>query len=233
MIEDQHGSEQPGPDYDGCAGLRRSVKVRKQFWSLSLEYLSVAMAGTSERIVNAALPLFAVHGWSGTSMEEVRRAAGVSNGSLYHHFRSRAGLAAQLLVDGMAAAQHAALDALAQAESAEQGVREVVRAELAWVEGSAELARLLYADVPDEVLLAAEPKFSQHNRRYVEAVGGWLRTQAEQRALIDVPFGVAHALWLGPATELSRHWLRGRSRIRPTAAARALADGAWRALAPA
>ena len=77
------------------------------------------------------------------------------------------------LVDGMAAAQRAARDALAQAGSAEQGVREVVPAQLAWVEESAELARLLYADVPDEVLVAAEPQFSQHNRHYVDdsAVG--------------------------------------------------------------
>ena len=107
----------------------------------------------------------------------------------------------------------------------------MVRAQLGWVEESSELARLLYADVPDEVLVAAEPQFSQHNRRYVDAVDGWLRAQAEQRALIDVPFGVAHALWLGPATEFSRHWLRGRSRLSPTAVAPALADGAWRALA--
>ena len=193
----------------------------------------MAAVGTSNRIVGAALPLFASRGWSGTSMEEVRRAAGVSNGSLYHHFGSRAGLAAALLVDGMAAAQQAARNALAQTESAEQGVRAVVHAQLTWVQESAELARLLYADVPDEVLVAAEPQFSRHNRRYVDDVGGWLRAQAEQQALIDVPFGVAHALWLGPATEFSRHWLRGRSRLSPTAAAPALADGAWRSLAPA
>jgi hypothetical protein len=45
-------------------------------------------------------------------------------------------------------------------------------------------------------------------------------------------FGIAHALWLGPAQEFARHWLRGRSRQRPTEAVGALADGAWRALAP-
>ena len=187
--------------------------------------------GTGERIVSAALPVFAAHGWAGASMEEIRRAAGVSNGSLYHHFRSRAELAARLLVDGMTGAQQAVTGLLAEAGSAEQGVREVVRAQLVWVEESAELARLLYSDLPDEVLLAAEPVLGEHNRRYVEVVGGWLRRHAEQRAVIDVPLGVAHALWLGPGQEFARHWLRGRSRLRPTAAAPMLADGAWCALA--
>lgn len=186
---------------------------------------------TGERIVVAALPVFAARGWAGASMEEIRRAAGVSNGSLYHHFRSRAELAARLLVDGMTSAQQAVAEALAEAGSAEQGIREVVLAQLVWVEESAELARLLYSDLPDEVLLAAEPAFSEHNRRYVGLVGGWLREHAEQHAVIDVPFGVAHALWLGPAQEFARHWLRGRSRLCPTDAAPALADGAWGALA--
>lgn len=186
--------------------------------------------GTSERIVSAALPVFAAYGWAGASMEEVRRVAGVSNGSLYHHFRSRAELAARLLVDGMTGAQQAVVGVLATADSAEHGVREVVRSQSVWVEESAALARLLYSDPPDEVLLAAEPGFSEHNRRYVEVVGGWLCRHAEQHAVIDVPFGVAHALWLGSAQEFARHWLRGRSKLRPTAAAPALADGAWRAL---
>lgn len=201
------------------------------FWSTSLECLSMMRVGTSERIVSAALPVFADRGWTGASMAAIRRAAGVSNGSLYHHFGSRAELAARLLVDGMTDAQQAVVGVLAQAGSAEQGVREVVRAQLVWVEESAGLARLLYADLPDEVLLAAEPAFSEHNRRYVDLVGDWLRGHAQQHTVIDAPFGVAHALWLGPAQEFARHWLRGRSKLRPAAAAPALADGAWRALA--
>lgn len=191
----------------------------------------MSRVGTGERIVSAALPLFAAHGWAGTSMEEIRRAAGVSNGSLYHHFSSRAQLAARLLVDGMTGAQQAITGVLAEAGLAERGVREAVRTQLMWVEESAELARLLYSDVPDEVLLAAEPAFSEHNRHYVDVVAGWLRRHAASHAVIDLPFAVAHALWLGPGQEFARHWLRGRSRLRPAAAAPALADGAWRALA--
>lgn len=191
----------------------------------------VEQTATADRIADAALRLFTVHGLGGTSMERVRRAAGVSNGSLYHHFPSRADLAAQLLVDGMGQSQQAVLDALVDASEAREGVRDVVAAQLGWVEEYAEWARLLFGELPDEVLLAAEPRFSAQNREYVGAVGGWLRVQAERGALVHRPFEVSHALWLGPGQEFARHWLRGRSRLRPSQVAGDLADGAWRALA--
>jgi len=110
-------------------------------------------------------------------------------------------------------------------------VRDVVHAQLGWFQEHTELARLLYGDLPDEVLLAAEPSFGEQNRHYVDVVGGWLRAQAEQGALVRRPFGVAHALWLGPGQDFARHWLRGRSKLAPTAVAADLADGAWAALA--
>lgn len=186
---------------------------------------------TADRITETALRLFTIHGHAGTSMERVRREAGVSNGSLYHHFSSRSDLAAHLLIEGMASSQQAVLDVLEPGEAAERGVRDAVHTGLSWVEEHAELARLLYGDLPDEVLVAAEPTFGQQNRHYVGVVSGWLAAQAEEGSIIGRPFGVTHALWLGPAQEFARHWLRGRSPLAPTAAARDLADGAWRALA--
>jgi len=85
---------------------------------------------TVDRIAEAALRLFTVQGYAGASMEQVRRAAGVSNGSLYQHFPSRADLAARLLVEGMGRSQQVVLGVLGGASDAEQGVRDVVHAQL-------------------------------------------------------------------------------------------------------
>jgi AcrR family transcriptional regulator len=186
---------------------------------------------TADRLREAALHELTVHGYAGMSMEGVRRAAGVSNGSLYHHFPSRADLAAHLLLDGMTQCQEQILLGLGAATDARDGVHGVVEAQLGWVAARADLARLLYGDLPDDVLLAAEPAFSKRNRTYVKAVSRWLDEQAARGALRDLPFAVAHALWLGPAQEFCRHWLRGRSRVTPTQATDDLASGAWRALA--
>jgi AcrR family transcriptional regulator len=187
---------------------------------------------TADRILAAALPLFVAHGYAGASLESVRRDAGVSNGSLYHHFPRRADLAARLLTEGMLRCQQDIIDVLAVDGLPEQVVRRVVGAHLRWVEQNPDVARWIYSDLPDDVLLAAEPELGEDSRRYVAAVGGWLRQQAEQGAVIGRSFGITHALWLGPAQEFARHWLRGRSRKRPTEAAADLADGAWCALAP-
>jgi AcrR family transcriptional regulator len=193
--------------------------------------MSGTTAPTSERILAAALPLFVAHGYAGTSLEQVRRDAGVSNGSLYHHFPRRADLAARLLNDGMRQCQDAVLAVVSEERPAEQVVRSVVVEQLAWVERHADVARWVFSDLPDEVLLAAEPRLSEDARRYAVLVGNWLDEQSRRGALTDGSFAVRHALWLGPATEFARHWLRGRSRQRPTEAAAELADGAWRALA--
>ena len=44
-------------------------------------------ASTRDRIVDAAVELFRVHGYTGTAMAQVISVAGAPNGSVYHHFR--------------------------------------------------------------------------------------------------------------------------------------------------
>jgi AcrR family transcriptional regulator len=193
--------------------------------------VETAPAPTVQRILAAALPLFLAHGYAGASLEQVRRDAGVSNGSLYHHFPRRADLAARLFNSGMCDCQQVILQAVTADEPAERVVRAVVTELLCWVEEHADVARWIFSDLPVEVLLAAEPQLSQTSRVYAVVVGDWLARQSRRGAVIEGSFAVRHALWLGPAQEFSRHWLRGRSRQRPTEAATDLAEGAWRALA--
>src|SRR3954449_9520605 len=111
------------------------------------------MERTADRVLAAALPLFVTHGYAGASLEKVRRDAGVSNGSLYHHFPRRADLAARLLNDGMRQCQKAVLAVLARERAAEDAVRTVVTEQLRWIEDQPDLARWVLSDLPDEVLL--------------------------------------------------------------------------------
>ena len=183
------------------------------------------MQGTENRIRAAALAEFVTNGYAATSMARIRSHAAVSNGSLFHFFPRKADLAAGVLVEGMRDCQDAVLAALDT--TAEHGVRGGVRALLAWVNRHAEMARFVFTDAPDDVLLAAEPTLAAHNRRYVHHVATWL---TDRDLLRDRPFEVVHALWFGPSMELCRHWVRGRSRITPTNAAEELSAAAWRAV---
>jgi AcrR family transcriptional regulator len=181
--------------------------------------------GTADRIRAVALAEFVSNGYAATSMARIRSHAAVSNGSLFHFFPRKADLAAGVLTEGMRDCQDAVLGALDTTPA--EGVRAGVRALLAWVSGQAEMARFVFTDVPDEVLLAAEPALAAHHRRYVQNITAWL---ADQDLLRGRPFEVVHALWFGASMELCRHWVRGRSRIAPTDAAAALSAAAWRAV---
>jgi AcrR family transcriptional regulator len=52
------------------------------------------------QILDAALELFSGRGYFNTSVQDIRRAAGVSVGSIYHHFGSKEGIA-KALYDGI------------------------------------------------------------------------------------------------------------------------------------
>jgi AcrR family transcriptional regulator len=188
---------------------------------------------TADRLKEEALRLFMVDGYAGLSMQEVRLRAGVSNGSLYHHFPSKADLVAELRVEGMRQCQDVIAGAVDGVDAAEEGVRTTVVSYLCWVETHREMASLLFADLPDGVLLAADTILAEPNRRYVRVVEAWLEARMRAGALVERPFETAHALWLGPTQEFCRHWLRGRTRLGPTGAAADLSLGAWQALSVA
>ncbi|MFJ8108356.1 ScbR family autoregulator-binding transcription factor [Streptomyces sp. NPDC096132] len=59
---------------------------------------------TQQRILAAAGELFAQHGYSETSLEQIESAAGVTRAALHHHYRSKAAIA-----DAVLSHQHAAL----------------------------------------------------------------------------------------------------------------------------
>lgn len=49
-------------------------------------------AATAQRILDVATVQFAEHGFAAASADEIARAAGVTRGALYHHYRSKPGL---------------------------------------------------------------------------------------------------------------------------------------------
>ncbi|MBI5494452.1 MAG: TetR/AcrR family transcriptional regulator [Deltaproteobacteria bacterium] len=58
---------------------------------------NVDAAVTRERILDAALDLFAEKGFYGTTMRQIGAAAGITGGALYHHFDSKEAILLTLL----------------------------------------------------------------------------------------------------------------------------------------
>lgn len=79
-------------------------------------------ARTAQRLLDAATELFAAHGFGDVSLDDVARAAAVTRGAVYHHYRNKAALfaavAARLQAEiaeaVAAAAENAGFDPSAQ-----------------------------------------------------------------------------------------------------------------------
>lgn len=68
---------------------------------------AAAAARTARQILESAVESFSVEGFAGVSLDDVARAAGVTRGAVYHHYRNKAGLfraVASLLQESVAAA---------------------------------------------------------------------------------------------------------------------------------
>src|SRR5689334_6572093 len=99
---------------------------------------------TRDKLLDAAAAVFYEHGYSAASMDQVRQAAGVSNGSLYHHFPTKAALADALYVQTLHDFHAVLLAPIAREVTAEAGVKALVRAHVNWVLKNPQRAALLH-----------------------------------------------------------------------------------------
>lgn len=186
-------------------------------------------AGTREQLLAAALECFLEAGVEATTLADVRRRSGVSNGSLFHFFPGREELIQAVWLHALAR-HHAALLPVFRGKSRKPRpvVRGAVRAHLAWVQANPRLAEFLLRfrsaipAAPGETALA-------ESRAFFRAVEEWLFLQGWRGS---PPLDVLVALWTGPANEYALHWLSDRSSQEPKGVASLLADAAWRALEP-
>ncbi len=172
-----------------------------------------------DEILAAALRTFDERGVLGTSIDDIRTASRSSIGSIYHHFAGKEGIAEALYADVLGRYQEGFLAALG--DDTRASVRAVVRHHVRWALAHPAEMRYLLAGAPSGSAVR------DRNRAFFTAVRDWWAGHPQLRQL---DLAVNHALWLGPATELCRHWLAGRA-PRPTRAhIDLLSEAAWRSL---
>jgi AcrR family transcriptional regulator len=86
---------------------------------------------TRDRLVGIATGMFAEHGYEGTSIEAVLRAAEVSRGALYHHFDGKDGLFAAVFEAVEQGANRRLLEAVTDIEDPVEALRAGC---LTWIE---------------------------------------------------------------------------------------------------
>jgi TetR/AcrR family transcriptional regulator, fatty acid metabolism regulator protein len=163
---------------------------------------------TRQRILDAALLVFAREGYHAARMDAIAEAAGASKGSLYFHFPGKLDLFSALVEEfarGLAAdvtaAIHAPQGGVARVEAA-------LRAALALFGRERALARI--------VLLESRslgPAYAQKRQevldRFVALVRHYLDEAVAEGSLPALDTTVAAYAWLGAINELVTQWLEG------------------------
>ncbi|MFE6098272.1 TetR/AcrR family transcriptional regulator [Streptomyces massasporeus] len=186
---------------------------------------------TRTRVLTCAAALAAQGGFDALSVAALSAASGVSNGSIYHHFGSKDGVLAALLVEIIENYQHAVLGVLDNLpDDAQAGVHGIVAAHLRWTEDNRDSARLLYQHREQVAQGRERQQVARLNQHFRERSAAWLNHQAENGALPAMSIEVAHAIVFAPAQEVCRIWLSGKPFPPPTSFSQALAAAAWAGL---
>src|SRR5262245_14005838 len=183
-----------------------------------------------QEILDAALDCFAGKGFTATTMAEIKASAGASTGSIYHHFKSKEQLAAELYLSGVRSAQECGLSALLQHESTERGVSALVEAFLDWVAANRKLAAFLFAMRNADFLNAVEQDLARIQRETIEGATDWFRARMLSGELPNLSSDVLRAILYGPAYHFAREWTAAQADIGVDAAKRQLARAVWAAL---
>ena len=181
-------------------------------------------------IIEAALECFTVLGYHDTAVSDIREKAGVSIGSLYHHFRSKEQLAGAVYLEGILDYQAGFLAALRKETDAEKGILAIVKYHLQWVDGNKSWANYLLKMRYLECVTQHETEFAELNKEFVGRIAAWFGKHISTRAIRRLSPDLYAPILIGPCQEFARSYLDGCSVTKINAAAKELASAIWRAL---
>lgn len=183
-----------------------------------------------EDILAAALRCFEERGVVATSMEDIRTAAGVSVGSLYHHFPSKESIAAALYVSLINAYKKAVEEAVMTARTPRAWIRAAIEHHIQWSISNPAATRFLLAHREPEVRRLSLPEVATLNRALESRVQIWLEDQVAAGQIRRMPVDIYLSVVVGSAHSFVRRWMGGSNTTSPQNAIDALSDAAWRAV---
>ena len=183
------------------------------------------------RVVEAALEAFTTHGYDAVSVSMIREGAGVSVGSLYHHFESKAGVASAVFAEAIDRYHRPLLDIVATRPPAETGIRSLVEAHHLWVARHTDWARFMMTmgDLPE--VRADAVRRDAANTRFFEALQDWARPLMDRGMLLRLDPLVFSSVLFGPSYFATRRSLDASVAPPNPDVAVSYADAAWKSLA--
>ena len=186
---------------------------------------------TRARILKEATSQLTELGYPAFTIAGVRDALGLSSGSMFHAFASKAALAAAVYVEGMSDYQRAASQVVHGVSDAEAAVRTLIAVHLGWIEDHRALARFLFGTLPDEVMVLAADPLAARNAEFFGHLQALYQRAADAGLCGRIDARLAQVLCIGAAQEYARQWTRGNTPVPPRRVTQALQDAAIAALA--
>lgn len=187
---------------------------------------------TRARLLEAAADVFLAHGFGAASMDLVRQQAGVSNGSLYHHFPTKAHLADALYATILREFHGELMRPITGRASAQVAVKALVRGYMDWVVAHPGHARLLH-DLKRQGSLAGGPgEWEAANADGFGALQGWVERMTLAGELRSMPFPAWMAVVFAPVMQLTPFWLAQPEPHVPPKVRSALEHAAWAGVRP-
>lgn len=187
---------------------------------------------TVDRLLTAALEVYATSGQSGFTVNAVTTASGVSLGSLYHHFGSFDGLAAALYIRCMEQLFDEMIAALQRTRTARTGVRALVHAYLRFTQEHPDAALFVHASAYSGYLSAHAERIRTAKAAKMTVVAEWMLPRVLSGEMAPLPGPLLEVLVMGPIAEAAHRWLASTYDMDLVEAERILPDRIWRSLQP-
>lgn len=178
-------------------------------------------------ILQTSLDLFNVQGIESTTIEEIRVSAQASVGAIYHHFKNKEGLIAQLFFLGLNDQHETLRQHLNNCHSLQATISAIVYSYIDWVQENPEWARFQYAARFNVSNSEFADELKQRNYERNKTIKAAFQTHLNAQQLVQLSQECAPSLLIGSSENYCKAWLSKRVKREPTAYREVFAHSAW------
>lgn len=167
---------------------------------------STAETATRDRILSAAVDIFARKGYHGAGVEDIVAASDTSKGAFYHYFESKQAIFLTVM-DGLAALlERTVEDAISAEHGAMRKVEAALRAVVETAAAQRDLAKILLVEA-----VGLGPEFEQRrleiHRRFAGVIQRHLDRAVAEGDIAPQDTALVAQAWFGALNEVISQWL--------------------------
>lgn len=163
-------------------------------------------AATRDRILNAAVDVFARKGYHAAGVEDIVQASGTSKGAFYHYFPSKQGIFLTLMDDLAALVEQGVEAAIGVEQGAMAKVEGALRIVIETAAEQRDLAKILLVEA-----VGLGPEFEQKrleiHSRFARVIQRHLDRALQEGDIPQQDTALVAQAWMGALTEVIAQWL--------------------------